>query len=193
MEQNVNGGEAVDSVSKDTSQETCLWTKGKNYGNNIFIFIVLVFLFCLPLCLFLISVSLSFPPCFRKGYTYMKELRWFLSQRVSEVTSQKGRWISSKADAAEGYKLKLSDEGAKLKCSTVQFRFAKIIVKSGYCLSIWGKRCTNLGGWVIEIHQPEWSAGRTNDKGIDHYYCRDGAIPEVEPFKVFKKSKIWPC
>lgn len=32
-----------------------------------------------------------------------------------------------KAGAAERYKLKLSDEGEKLKCSTVQLRFAKII------------------------------------------------------------------
>lgn len=54
-----------------------------------------------------------------------------MSQRVSEVISQKERWISSKADAAEGYKLKLSDEGEKLKCSIMQLRFAKIIVKSG--------------------------------------------------------------
>ena len=42
----------------------------------------------------------------------------------------KKRWISSKADAAERYKLKLSDEGEKLKCSTMQLRFAKIIKSS---------------------------------------------------------------
>lgn len=55
-----------------------------------------------------------------------------MSQRVSEVTSQKERWISSKAGAAERYKLKLSDEGEKLKCSTMQLRFAKIIKSSQY-------------------------------------------------------------
>ena len=55
----------------------------------------------------------------------------------SQVKKRDGYHL--KAGAAERYKLKLSDEGEKLKCSTVQLRFAKIIKSSQYSACQFGE------------------------------------------------------